>query len=150
MNKKILNRLAWLPVLFIMGLIFYFSSRTGSQSNAQSDPIVFKFLDLFEISTKYLRVMIIIVRKSGHIIEYIMLGFFMLLAFYQNFTWTLKIKIFASVFFSYLYALSDEWHQLFVAQRSGLFSDTLVDLVGIIIGVFLFVIILKINKRLNN
>ncbi len=39
-----------------------------------------------------------------------------------------------SLIFSYIYAITDEIHQSFVPGRSALFRDTLIDLVGIILG----------------
>ena len=35
-----------------------------------------------------------------------------------------------------LYAASDEWHQTFVPQRGGVFSDVLIDCGGIAIAAF--------------
>ncbi|MBQ3466792.1 MAG: VanZ family protein, partial [Oscillospiraceae bacterium] len=36
--------------------------------------------------------------------------------------------------FCFLYACSDEFHQLFVPGRAGMFSDVLIDTVGVLFG----------------
>lgn len=116
MKKIFVKFLSFLPAFIWMSVIFYFSSRptTGVPGNFTQ-----RFLIL----------------KSFHLIEYAIL--FLLLFFaYQ------KIKI--SLFTAYLYSLTDEFHQTFVYGREGRFRDTLIDLIGIIIGLM----ILKILARL--
>lgn len=109
-----------------MVVIFYFSSRstTGIGTN-ETD----RFLIL----------------KSFHLIEYAILAFLLLFAIYKT-----KLVI----FISYLYAISDEIHQAFVPGRTSRFRDTLIDLIGILIGVFIFTkikpkIILYLKKKLD-
>jgi VanZ family protein len=70
-----------------------------------------------------------LVLKSFHLIEYAILAMFLFLAFRRA---SIVIII------SYLYALSDEFHQSFVPNREGRFRDTLIDLVGIFIGLLLW------------
>ncbi len=116
----------FLPSLIWMGVIFYFSSRstTGIGTNETS-----RFLIL----------------KSFHLIEYAVLAFLLLLAI-TNYK--------SVIFISYLYAISDEIHQSFILGRTGRFRDTLIDLIGILIGVFIFnkikpKIIFYLKKKLN-
>lgn len=92
-----------------MVLIYYFSSRstTGIVTEPLSRFVFFKTL---------------------HILEYALLS---ILLFYG----LLRYK--KTVIIAYLYALSDEIHQTFVPGRTGLFRDTLFDLLGIIIGLLL-------------
>jgi VanZ family protein len=49
--------------------------------------------------------------------------------------------------FTCVYALSDEFHQHFVPGRAFQWSDLLLDLTGIMIGVLSFLIIKRINKK---
>lgn len=107
----------FIPSLLWMIVIFYFSSRstTGIGTNTTN-----RFLIL----------------KSFHLIEYAFLSFLLYFAFK-------KPKISISV--AYLYALSDEFHQTFITGRTGRFRDTLIDLLGILIGFFIF-FLLKKNK----
>ena len=100
----------FLPSIVWMGVIFYFSSRstTGIGANETN-----RFLIL----------------KSFHLIEYAILAILFLLAITKN-----KLV----VFISYMYAISDEIHQSFIPGRTSRFRDTLIDLIGILIGVFIF------------
>ena len=107
----------FLPALLWMVVIFYFSSRstTGIGTNTTN-----RFLIL----------------KSFHLIEYAFLSFLLYFAFK-------KPKI--SIPIAYLYALSDEFHQTFIAGRTGRFRDTLIDLLGILIGFLIFSLLKKIK-----
>jgi len=117
---KINKVIRFVPSIIWMSVIFYFSSRstTGIGTN-ETD----RFLIL----------------KSFHLIEYAILAGLLLFALYKN-----KLVI----FIAYLYAISDEIHQSFVPGRTSRFRDTLIDLIGILIGVFIFEkFILKKIKR---
>jgi VanZ family protein len=117
MNKII----RFLPAIFWMGIIFYFSSRSTS-----SVPISYQYQFLFF--------------KSLHLIEYGILGILLFYAL-SSLPFTLLI--------AYLYALSDEIHQYFIPGRGSKFTDTLFDLAGIILGIFLFKFInqLRISRK---
>jgi len=93
------------PVIIWMSFIFFLSS---GQTSAITGTNVERFLIL----------------KSFHLIEYAILFICFKIAGYS-----LK----QSLLFSYIYALSDEFHQSFVPGRTGLLRDTLIDLVGIYI-----------------
>jgi VanZ family protein len=109
----------FIPFVVWMSIIFYFSSRstTGIGTN-QTD----RFLIL----------------KSFHLIEYAILVFLFLFAVYKR-----KLAI----FIAYLYAVSDEIHQYFIPGRTGRLRDTLIDLIGILIGVFIFDKIFSLKKK---
>lgn len=102
-----------------MFVIFYFSSRqtTGIGTSATD-----RFLIL----------------KSFHLIEYAFLAILFSFAIYE------KKVIFLT---AYLYAISDEFHQYFVPGRTGRFRDTLIDLIGILIGIFIFNKIFPLIKK---
>ena len=72
--------------------------------------------------------------KTLHLLEYALLAILIFYAFPKNKT---------TVIIAYLYALSDEIHQTFVLGRSGRFKDTLIDLLGIFIGL---IILKKLRK----
>ncbi|MBU4210385.1 VanZ family protein [Patescibacteria group bacterium] len=76
-----------------------------------------------------------LIHKTLHIIEYAILAITFYFAFF-------KTKIFPQVqkytiFVSYLYALTDELHQHFIPGRDGKISDTFIDLLGILLGLYL-------------
>ncbi len=120
--KKIIR---FLPALIWMLVIFYFSSRqtTGIGGNSYW----FRFFIL----------------KSFHLIEYCFL--FLLISFAFNF----KLN-FISILIAYLYAVSDEIHQSLIPGRMPKFTDTLIDLLGILIGfLILKYILLPLFKKLE-
>ena len=48
-----------------------------------------------------------------------------------------------ALFISFLYACSDEFHQLFINGRSGQVSDVLLDTIGAGLGILMVVILRK-------
>jgi VanZ family protein len=102
------------PALIVMGLIFYASSIPSAQ---MPDAGAF---DLF-------------VKKGGHMTGYALLGLMLMRA--QGKT-DLKSILFALLGCA-LYALSDEFHQSFVAGRNSTLVDVCIDLAGTSIGLLL-------------
>lgn len=102
--KKIIR---FLPAILWMGVIFYFSCRQTTGIGGSS--YWYRFLIL----------------KTFHLIEYATL--FVLI----NFALNLPLS---SILISYLYGVSDEIHQSFTPGRTPKFTDTLIDLLGILIG----------------
>lgn len=97
-----------------MGVIFYFSSR---QTTGIGGTVYWhRFLIL----------------KTFHLIEYATL--FILINFALN-------KKTVAILTAYLYAVSDEIHQSFTPGRTPKFTDTLIDLFGILIGFFFIKVI---------
>jgi VanZ family protein len=103
-----------------MLVIFYFSSQqtTGIGTNATD-----RFLIL----------------KSFHVIEYAALGILLFYGFK-------KYKY--AIITAYLYAVSDELHQYFVPGRTSRFRDTMIDLLGISLGLLILKLFLKKNKAI--
>lgn len=107
MQNLIKNKIfRFLPAILWMGFIFFLSSGPTSAITGTSTE---RFIIL----------------KSFHLIEYAILFFCLKFA---------GISTPKSIFFAYLYALSDEFHQSFVPGRGSKFTDTLIDLTGIYIG----------------
>ena len=111
----------WLLVVLWMAFIFFLSSRQTTGITGESS---------FTLVSVYWQRFIIL--KFFHLVEYSIL--FVLLSLALNATPK-------SVLIAYLYACSDEFHQSFVPGRTSRFRDTLIDLVGIIIGYILLKII---------
>lgn len=106
----------FLPALIWMAIIFFFSSRPTVGFVADQPLLRFYLL------------------KSFHLIEYAILAIFLFYG-YQKFRF--------SIISAYLYAISDEIHQYFIPGRSSRFTDTLIDLGGILIGSLLLKIMLN-------
>lgn len=100
-----------------MAVIFYFSTRQTAGIIPETVPHFIFF-------------------KTLHLAEYALLVILIFFAFPKEKT---------AIILSYLYSLSDEIHQTFIPGRSGLFRDTLIDLIGIYLGI-LFLRYLKKMK----
>ena len=116
--KKIIR---FFPALLWMMVIFYFSTRQTTGIGGDS---------------YWLRFFIL---KSFHLIEYAILFILLFFAFQ---------KPILSLIISYLYGVSDEFHQSFTPGRTPKLTDTLIDLLGILIGFLLIKFIIpSIQKK---
>lgn len=146
MSNKSKKLLAWILVLGWMIFIFYMSNQPADVSNGQSDFVLNLIRDMgINISDPYVDIAITIIRKGAHFTEYLILSilYLNLLRYYMN----IKKALVFSVILSFLYASTDEFHQLFVEGREGRFTDVLIDTSGAITGSFLVWIGSYILKR---
>lgn len=126
-----------------MAIIFCFSAQVSDDSQKMSDFFVyvlkpFLFVGLSQDTASF------IVRKAAHMSEYALLAVLLGLCYeaYGKKKWVVYALISAA-----LYAATDEFHQLFVAGRSGQLKDVLIDSIGAGIGLLVLYIIFKIWKR---
>ena len=138
-----------------MGLIFYFSSKEGDSSTDMSDAFSFHVAEFFlgrsltiEEKDYYWKHVEIPVRKSAHFAVYCLLGILMI-SFLKEFLPLNSRAIILSILFVFLYACSDEIHQLFVVNRSGEIFDVLLDTVGGLVGCFLYYFIYQRRRKFN-
>ena len=82
-------------------------------------------------------------RKCMHATEYLILSI-LILNWLRNYDIKKWKAIVVSVITSFLYACTDEFHQLFVAGRTSQFTDVLIDTSGAIIGAIIFSILMAI------
>lgn len=108
MNLKLKRILYILATLFWMSFIFYFSSIPNLKSQYEAD---------------------FLYRKVAHILEYFILTFLLFKTF-KSLNFYDKKSIFAAIFFSIIYAATDEYHQTFIFGRDGKFYDILIDSFG--------------------
>ena len=142
MKKFLLGKPFALTLLAIwLILIFILSNFPTGVSDDQSGVFVTFLANLFNIPADH--TLIVIVRKSAHLFEYFVLGALslnVLRAFRPN-DWAKRWYL--AVAFAAFYAITDEFHQTFVAGRSGELNDVLLDtlaaLASIIIIVCLFI-----------
>ena len=122
------------------GFIFYMSSKTGETSRMQSDFIVYYLTKIPLLSEIDFGTVSMMVRKIAHLFEYTILGFSTESAFYRiDRQKSEKIAFLVSVAF----AMTDEFHQLFVDGRGGQIQDVLIDALGVMIGISLSAIFTK-------
>jgi VanZ family protein len=137
----------WAPVALWATLIFYFS--TGSFSAPETSQILEPALNwLFPgISADQFEIIHLIIRKLGHWGEYFVFALLVLRALrrqwrgyaklYHN-AWTIGIV--------FLYAASDELHQVFVPHRTASFADVLLDTLGGICAVIWIILVHRWKK----
>lgn len=129
-----------------MGLIFSFSSKDINASLKQSDIFVKKIENnqlLAKASAEKIPTSLL-VRKTAHFSIYFVLALILAPLIKRNNN-DLKGSL-ITVFVVFLYACSDEFHQIFVKGRGSHFTDVLIDSFGGAIGVFLS---MKINELLK-
>lgn len=107
----------WLPLIIWVGIIFYMSSLTSAA-------LPVRWLDDF-------------LSYAAHFFIYLILGIFSFRAFSATFPGQGSRNFLYAASFGALYAISDEFHQKFVYTRCCSKWDFLVDLLGIISGLFL-------------
>lgn len=101
----------WFPPCAWAGFIFYLSSIPSLTTN--------------------LGVWDFILRKIAHISEYFILTMFIYRAFRNSFRLTTVWLLVWPVCISFGYAITDEFHQTFIATRSGNSTDVVIDAAGI-------------------
>ncbi|MCK5413324.1 MAG: VanZ family protein [Candidatus Pacebacteria bacterium] len=117
-NKNIKNNFRlWLPVFLWCGLIYYFSSMPSLKSDFSND------VDF-------------VLRKIAHMSEYGILTFLFFRASIGQKLYFKKAIVY-SVIFSIVFAVTDEYHQLFVYGREGSLRDIFIDSLGVFFVAFL-------------
>lgn len=122
-NKKIL--IDWLAVILWLAIIFYFSSQPDLKSSLPN-------------------IWDTIFRKIAHMSEYFVLTYLFFRSL-KNYRFPTKVIIASSAIVSAFYAMSDEFHQMFVAGRQGSIRDVFIDSVGILVAI-LFISYYNKNK----
>ena len=147
------RRTPWLLVLIWMFLIFFLSSQQAADSNQLSTGITKLIVDMisgtFPGLTPQAQWLNHIVRKNAHFIAYMVLGLLQVNALYLNGTRGRKAFMLALAI-SFLYAVSDEFHQTFVPGRSGEFRDVIIDTAGALTGIGIYMLIrIKWTKEIT-
>ena len=124
-----------------MILIFVFSHQTGSESSGLSSQIV-----LWIQTYLHIPITEFIVRKAAHMSEYALLTLTFIYGFYINQYPIQKIMIY-SLIGTFLYACSDEMHQLFIGGRAGQFTDVLIDTCGGCFAIMFYYVLTKLKYK---
>lgn len=146
MNKK----MAWILVIFWMVLIFCFSAQVASDSNEMSKGLT---VSIKRISSQIqpnnslsIEDLNHFLRKVAHYSVYLVLGLLLKNAFNYEMLPKFKKNIYPSLI-GILYAISDEFHQSFVPNRGPQISDVLIDSIGLITGILIFNLLLRIKIK---
>lgn len=135
-RKKLQKFLAWLALLVWMGVIFYFSHQSGDASMQLSDGFLDSFESLFQNFLDY-HTLSYIVRKIAHFTEYFILGL-LIYHLVKQYRVISKTEIIWMILFCVIYAMSDEFHQVFIGGRSPMIFDVIIDSLGSSLSILLF------------
>jgi VanZ family protein len=129
----------WLPVLAWM--LFIFIGSTDLLSAEHTSRIIGPFLRWFapDVTAATIASVQLIVRKGAHLTEYAIMASLLFRAFAKR--WAL-----VALAISALYAVLDEFHQSFVASRTGSPWDVMVDCIGALAGLAIYSIVTRNPK----
>jgi len=144
-EEKIMNKkLKWFLLIAWMCIIFWFSHQPSIQSDEQSYLVISMLRTIgINFNSVFGELSNFVIRKLGHFTEYFILYvlFYNVLKEYFKF----KSSILLSIVFVFLYACSDEFHQLFIIGRDGSIKDVILDTSGGMIGMLIVYIKNKIE-----
>lgn len=154
-NSSLLRKLAYLPMLIMMVMIFIFSADNGDESSEKSDVIAEYVWDIAEnfhvtvsdgVKAEWNDTITFVIRKAAHMTEYAILAVLIFLGI--RIDTGKKPKWYWVVGIGVLYAATDEIHQLFVPGRSGQFRDVCIDGMGVVIGFLIMHIFWKDRREI--
>ncbi len=148
-------------LIFWVGFIFSFSSDSGEVSQNKSNQVIESAVEWISKIThhtyrpedieKIIKKVSYVVRKTAHFLEYFILGILVINVFkdYRPLERKSLLLLFLVCVF---YAMTDEFHQLFVVERSGQFTDVVIDSFGSFTGIFLYyqLFLRRAKKRMQN
>lgn len=154
----------WISTLLWIASMWHHSATPGVVSSAQSDAVVQDLCNVFTfMGVNNIHTMVLIVRKSAHILEYMVFGILLTCLFIRvcsalariscclEHRDVLRIQILqlglVFILGACVVPACDETIQLFVPGRSGQLTDCFIDLVGVACGVCIVVAIYKHYKN---
>jgi VanZ family protein len=138
-KQKVFAVLSFLLTFALMCVIFYLSNQQAQESDELSNSMISEIKSIAGVNIPAL-----IIRKAAHMCEYALLAFLFSNSFYLI---NLKKRNISALVCTFLYACSDELHQLFVPGRLGSPVDVLIDTSAAVIGIAAFFVLLKIIKK---
>ena len=134
-NKYLILTILWMLFIFVM------SQTPGNDSSKQSNFIVDIIIHILPITRDTLS---FIVRKCAHMFSYCILAIFLFMSVYED---NIKKAIIIAFLGTFLYACSDEFHQLFIPGRAGQIRDVCIDSTGALIMILIIYFILKRKEK---
>lgn len=136
-----------------MGVIFFMSAQNADESQELSDGIVEEIVEVVSkiithkpITAQKRDFYSFLVRKAAHMTEYAILAF-LCACLATDFSWAYWKGMVSAWGFATLYAMTDEFHQLFSDGRAGQMRDVLIDSSGALIGLLAFFCICGIMHK---
>jgi len=135
-SKKVIS---WIAVIIWMSVIFYLSAQPAASSNQLSKCVTEIIVEMIEkVTSINLEVNDInhFVRKNAHFIAYLILGGLVYNAIIFNVSGSNLIIIAGLICVGY--AVSDEFHQMFVPGRGPQLKDVFIDSGGATVGILTY------------
>ena len=149
--KTNILRIIFLILIIINSLIIFgFSSQNGEESSSLSKTVINKIADILDIKENratFLDLGEKIIRKLAHFSIYTLLGIWSI-SFLYTFNIKLKYQVITTSIWGFLYALTDEFHQMFSNGRHASIDDVIIDTLGVIFGLLLVLLTLKIKEKI--
>ncbi len=134
-------------IIIWMCFIFFMSNQPAEISDSQSIGIINILSKMgIDMNGTFGDIANFIVRKCAHFIEYMILGFLIINLLKNDFK--LQHVLLFAIMGVFLYACTDEFHQLFVPGRSGNFRDVIIDTSGGALSAILFGLKRLLSKQI--
>ena len=157
MNNKKELKTNILRIIFIIliitncAIIFKYSNQNAVESTEVSNGTLYKIIKAISgnASDEIVKEYDPILRKIAHFGIYTSLGIWcgsLLCTFFENENNKDRKRIIIAVAMGFLYACSDEIHQLFIEGRAGKIIDVIIDTMGVANGVLLVLLILELIR----
>ena len=148
--KKTTKVITFSLLLLWMSVIFIMSAQPADKSSQMSGGIVSKLIaalfNKYNVEQQAIikNILTVIVRKTAHFFEYLILGLlsFSFASNFQNY----KYKKITCIIFGMVYAISDEIHQYFIPGRACRLTDVLIDTMGVVTSVLLILVVSNCKK----
>lgn len=141
-DKRRLAIIAWGTATVVCMIVIFCMSHKPADESAEMSGAIVRWLLSFGMGEELAESLDLIVRKCAHMAEFGGLTFCASFLFiYIKGSVDVGPRL-GAIVFAFLYAVSDEVHQLFVVGRAGKVSDVFIDSVGICVA-FVIVSLLK-------
>ena len=152
--KKNILRIIFLILIIINSLIIFgFSSQNGEESGSLSKTVITKIADILNVKNENKSVFLDIgekvIRKLAHFSIYTLLGIWSI-SFIHTFNLKIKYQITITTIWGFLYASTDEFHQMFSKGKTASINDVIIDTLGVIFGLLLVLLVLKLEEKIQN
>jgi len=154
MSIKVKRNILSIILILWMGLVFFFSHQQGDVSSKTSEGFIKQILEMIPGITNMSDVekenlienIHLIVRKLAHFSIYAVGGIIMFL-WLIAYDFSIPKAFIMALGMCFIYAVSDEIHQTFIADRSGEIRDVCIDTLGALTGISIVLLLKKIKEK---